>query len=243
VEGRHGNGTEQRAAALALGLDPDAVYFVAVSTGGNDSTLAKTLAPLGSVHAAGEEDGCRQVLVVTNVRGSESLASQVNEVKRRLETGSEHGTSTLALSAPAHGVARLPTAAREAAFVAALQAETPFPRRAASFDSIEDVGAFRLLYPLRDSNELREFVSQALGTLAQRDQRGTLRATLRAFLESGGSQVDASNRLGIHRNTLAYRLRRIGELIGRDVADPGSWLTLHLALRASEMLDVISDDR
>ena len=244
LEGRHGNSADQRAAALALGLDPDAVYFVAVSTGGNDSILAKTLAPLGSVHPAGEEDGRRQVLIVTDGRaGSESLVSQVNEVKRRLETGSEHGTSTLALSAPAHGVARLPAAAREAAFVATLQAETPFPRRAASFDSIDDVGAFRLLYPLRDSNELRVFVSEALGTLARRDQRGTLRATLRAFLESGGSQVDASNRLGIHRNTLAYRLRRIGELIGRDVADPGSWLTLHLALRASEMLDVISDDR
>ena len=244
LDGRYGNATEQRAAALALGLDPDAVYFVAVSTGGNDSTLAKTLAPLGSVHPAGEENGRRQVLIVTSGRvGPESLASQVNEVKRRLEAGSGHGTSTLALSASAHGVARLPAAAREAAFVATLQAETPFPRRAASFESIDDVGAFRLLYPLRDSHELREFVSEALGTLEGRDQRGTLRATLRAFLESGGSQVDASNRLGIHRNTLAYRLRRIGELIGRDVADPGSWLTLHLALRASEMLDVISDDR
>jgi hypothetical protein len=31
--------------------------------------------------------------------------------------------------------------------------------------------------------------------------------------------------------------------VGRDVADPGSWLTLHLALRASEMLNVFSEDR
>ncbi len=244
LAGRHGNATDQRAASMALGLDPDAVYFVAVSTGGNDSTLAKTLAPLGTVHPAGEENGRRQALILSNARaGSESLASQVNAVKRRLETGSEHGTLTLALSAPAHGISRLPAAAREAAFVATLQAETPFPRRAASFESIDDVGAFRLLYPLRDSRELREFVAEALGTLEGRDQRGTLRATLRAFLESGGSQVDASSRLGIHRNTLAYRLRRIGELIGRDVADPGSWLTLHLALRASELLDLFANDR
>ncbi len=175
--------------------------------------------------------------------GAESLASRVKDVKRRWEVGSESAATTLALSAPAHGVARLPAAAREAAFVATLQAQTPFPRRAASFESIDDVGAFRLLYQLRDSTELREFVSEALGTLERRDQRGTLRATLRAFLETGGSQVDASNRLGIHRNTLAYRLRRIGELVGRDVADPGSWLTLHLALRASEMLDIFSDER
>ena len=244
LAGGHGNATDQRAAAMALGLDPDAVYFVAVSTGGNDASLARTLAPLGSVHLAGEENGRREALIAASGRaGADSLASRVNEVKRRLEAGSERETLTLALSAPALGVARLPAAAREAAFVATLQAQTPFPRRAASFESVDDVGAFRLLYPLRDSHELREFVADALGTLERRDQRGTLRATLRAFLESGGSQVDASNQLGIHRNTLAYRLRRIGELIGRDVADPGSWLTLHLALRASEMLDVFSDDR
>ena len=85
-------------------------------------------------------------------------------------------------------------------------------------------------------------MTEALGTLERRDQRGTLRETLRAYLETGGSQAEASNRLGIHRNTLAYRLRRIGELIGRDVGDPTSWLTLHLALRASELLRVVSDE-
>ena len=99
-----------------------------------------------------------------------------------------------------------------------------------------------MLYQLRDSNELRQFVTQALGSLENQDQRGTLRDTLRAFLESGGSQVDASTLLGIHRNTLAYRLRRIGELVCRDVCDPASWLTLHLALSASDLLDVCGDD-
>lgn len=243
LEGKQGNATDQRAAALGLGLDPDAVFFVAVSTGESDSALAKTFAPLGLVHPAGEENGRRATLVVANGRdGAASLSSRVTEVKRCWALGSENPATTLALSAPAHGVARLPAAAREAAFVATLQSQTSFPRRAASFESIDDVGAFRLLYQLRESNELRDFVSDALGTLERRDQRGTLRATLRAFLESGGSQVDASIRLGIHRNTLAYRLRRIGELVGRDVGDPGTWLILHLALRASEMLDVISDD-
>jgi purine catabolism regulator len=115
------------------------------------------------------------------------------------------------------------------------------PRRAASFGSVDDLGAMGLLYQLRESTALRGFIAGALGALPNGDQRGTLRATLRAFLESGGSQVDASRRLGIHRNTLAYRLRRIGDLVGRDVADPRVWLTLYLALRASDMLDALVD--
>jgi purine catabolism regulator len=170
------------------------------------------------------------------------LSDRVISIKKRWVRDHESSAAMLALSAPALGVASLPGATREAQFIATLQAQGELPRQAASFESVEDVGALRLLYHMRDSSELRNFVAEALGELENRDQRGTLKATLRAFLESGGSQVEASNRLGIHRNTLAYRLRRIGELVGRDVMDPQSWLTLHLAMRASQMMRAFSDE-
>jgi purine catabolism regulator len=244
VAGQSGTPSERRAAALALGLDPDAIFFVAVSSGEDEETLAHALAPLGTVHAAGVENGRRMSLVTANGRlGPESLLNRVASAKRRWHDQTEESTSTLAISAPASGVVRIPAAAREAQFIAGLQARARFPHRVASFDSIDDIGAFQLLYPLRDTRELRQFVSQALGILERRDQRGTLRDTLRAYLETGGSHADASNRLGIHRNTLAYRLRRIGELIGRDVGDPGTWLTLQLALWASELVEVDPDER
>jgi hypothetical protein len=239
---RRGNASELRAAALALGLDPDAHFFVAVAHVGSEQPLLRALAPLGTVYPAGGANGKRAALVAANSRAASSWSARVTDIKRRWEQEHQGDGATLALSAPAFGVASVPGAAREAEFVASLQHSPEFARCAASFDSVDDVGAMRLLYHLRETRELRAFVSQALGGLEQRDQRGTLRQTLRAFLESGGSQVDASHRLGIHRNTLAYRLRRIGELVGRDVADPGTWLTLHLALRASEILDFPSDD-
>jgi purine catabolism regulator len=243
LAGKDGSSSEQRAAALALGLDPDAVFLVAVSHGENEAGLVRALAPLGAIHPAGGANDLHAALVAANGRAaSKSLAQRVAEIKRRWEADHAGDGATLAVSAPAFGVASLPNAAREADFVAKLQSQLALPKRAASFESVDDIGALRLLYQLRDSSELRQFVAEALGTLENRDQRGTLRATLRAFLESGGSQVDASHRLGIHRNTLAYRLRRIGELVGRDVADPGSWLTLHLALWASEMLEVFAKE-
>lgn len=243
LSGQRMSASDQRAAALALGLDPDALFLVAVTHGGGEPALTRALAPLGSVYPAGGANGRRVALVAANDRSTgANRAGKVAEIKRRWEKDHAEDGATLALSAPALGVASVPGAAREAIFVANLQEQAQFPRRAASFESVDDIGALRLLYQLRDSNELRQFVSQALGSLENRDQRGALRETLRAFLESGGSQVDASHRLGIHRNTLAYRLRRIGELVGRDVGDPSSWLTLHLALSASEMLDVCRDE-
>jgi hypothetical protein len=239
-----GSASDQRARALALGLDPDEVFFVAVSDDDSAATVARALAPLGTTHPAGGSNGHRVTLIAAMPRmPSETLSERVRDVTMRWEQEAETAPYSLALSGPAFGVASLPRAAMEAEFVSAMQSMGDVTRRAASFGSVDDLGAMGLLYQLRDSAELRRFITEALGALPDRDQRGTLRATLRAFLESGGSQVDASQRLGIHRNTLAYRLRRIGDLVGRDVADPRSWLTLHLALRAANMLDVHSDNR
>lgn len=243
LSGRQGSSSDQRAAALALGLDPDVVFFVAVSSGESEANLNAFLAPLGAVHPAGQTNGRTLVLIAGNGRTSTtSLSDRVLSIKKRWVRDHASDAALLALSAPALGVASLPGAAREAQFIAALQAQGDLPRRAVSFESVEDIGALRLLYHMRDSNELRTFVAEALGGLENRDQRGTLKATLHAFLESGGSQVEASNRLGIHRNTLAYRLRRIGELVGRDIMDPQSWLTLHLAMRASQMMHAVNDE-
>jgi purine catabolism regulator len=206
--------------------------------------VARKLTPLGTAHPAGERQGRQVALVEAAPRiASESLSSRVREVTARWEAEQGAGGCLLALSGPAFGVASLPRAAREAAFVAAMQVAGDVARRAASFGSVGDLGAVGLLYHLRDAPELRGFVAEVLGALPAGDRRGTLRATLRAFLESGGSQVEASQRLGIHRNTLAYRLRRIGELVGRDVADPAAWLSLHLAIRASDMLEAVGDER
>ena len=206
VTDRLGSASERRTAALALGLDPDAIFLVAVSSGEDDATFTSALAPLGTVHAAGVVDGRRTSLIATNGGlAPESLLNRIASAKRRWRDETEGTTSALSISAPASGVDRIPAAARQAQFVATMQAQARILHRAASFDSIDDVGAFQLLYPLRDTSELRQFVSQALGVLERRDHRGTLRATLRAYLETGGSHADASKRLGIHRNTLAYR--------------------------------------
>lgn len=54
-------------------------------------------------------------------------------------------------------------------------------------------------------------------------------ATLRAVLDSGGP-VEAAARLGVHRNTVAYRLRRIEALAGWSPTDPELRLPLALAV-------------
>jgi sugar diacid utilization regulator len=75
--------------------------------------------------------------------------------------------------------------------------------------------------------------SGPLRTLLERDARqGTrLAETLRAYLDAFGDVNLAAERLGIHHNTLRYRLERVREIPGLDLTDPELRLALQLQLR------------
>jgi DNA-binding PucR family transcriptional regulator len=48
----------------------------------------------------------------------------------------------------------------------------------------------------------------------------------------------AAQQLGIHRNTLEYRIARIAELAGVDLEDPDSRLALDLGVRLLDLKQV-----
>jgi sugar diacid utilization regulator len=65
--------------------------------------------------------------------------------------------------------------------------------------------------------------------------RAGLLSTLEAFLTEG-SVIGTAAQLGIHRNTVLYRLKRIEELTGINLEDPEIRFLVHLALRAHRRL-------
>jgi DNA-binding PucR family transcriptional regulator len=82
--------------------------------------------------------------------------------------------------------------------------------------------------------EARRFVAQQLGDLAGEDKSvARLRDTLRVFLEENGSFQNAAARLGVHKNTVAYRIRRAEELLGHGVKE--RQLELQTALRLAPL--------
>lgn len=57
--------------------------------------------------------------------------------------------------------------------------------------------------------------------------------TLRAVLHAQGDQVAAAARLGVHPNTVRYRLRKMTEVTTLDLDDPDERLALVIALRVA----------
>jgi DNA-binding PucR family transcriptional regulator len=87
-----------------------------------------------------------------------------------------------------------------------------------------------------DPAESVRFALAQLGELAKDDDgMARLRATLRVYYDEHLSPARAARRLGIHQNTVVYRVKRVEEILGHSVEQ--GRLELEVALRLSEGLD------
>ena len=89
----------------------------------------------------------------------------------------------------------------------------------------------RLISDLSDSGDLLPF-RRLVRPLVEHDRaRGSdLVKTLRTYFAAGANATEAADRLYLHRNSMAYRLERIGRLTGLDLRDHNVALALQLGL-------------
>jgi sugar diacid utilization regulator len=102
----------------------------------------------------------------------------------------------------------------------------------------DDLGLLRILDTSDGGVELARYLETWLGALLAHDRahHSDLVHTLTEYLDSGGNYDRTAEALTIHRSTLRYRLGRIRDVSGRDLADPECRLNLHIAVRARAAL-------
>ncbi|WP_214317381.1 PucR family transcriptional regulator [Nonomuraea sediminis] len=109
----------------------------------------------------------------------------------------------------------------------ALRIAEHFPRFA-PIARWEDLGVHRLLARLGQA-DLRELAAEAV---ALDDE---LARTVEIYLDHGGHAQKAAAELGIHRQTLYYRLGKAERLLHRDLSEGDDRLVVHLALKAAHL--------
>lgn len=97
-----------------------------------------------------------------------------------------------------------------------------------------DLRVDSVLLDLAGREEGREFAQEILEPL-RNERDGSLVEVARVYIEAGGNLNEAARRLSVHRNTMLYKLERIGRLLQRDVRDPDSQFTIWLALRLADL--------
>ncbi|GHH96320.1 PucR family transcriptional regulator [Streptomyces capillispiralis] len=125
------------------------------------------------------------------------------------------------------GVGGLATSIREAGEAARLAANRPQFGFFLSFDSINSA---QILLARTEDSLFTASASDLLQPLLNENPH--LLETLSAFLDQESSVGETAAVLGIHRNTVADRLRRARTLLRMDLDDPDARLAVHLACRA-----------
>ncbi|MFB7180146.1 PucR family transcriptional regulator [Streptomyces sp. NPDC056257] len=134
---------------------------------------------------------------------------------------------TAGVADPVRGLAELPAAWEQA--VAAARAAVAQPRLGpvAQWSAI---GPYRMLATLA-ADPVDDPAARALLTPAHRE----LARTAEVFLDCAGQAGRAAAALGIHRQTLYYRLARVEQLTGLDLDEGEDRLLLHMALKAARL--------
>ncbi|MBT2392898.1 helix-turn-helix domain-containing protein [Streptomyces sp. ISL-1] len=230
-------GTGGSGGSRTVFLDADAGGAGAPGSGrtGRTGTPGGGAGRAGSPRSGGSEgsdgfvdpdDTGQALAVLVRLRSADALAPAVTAADRlRAMTGA--GAATAGVAAPRRGLAGLNTAWLEATSAARAARAEPRLGPVAEWAAI---GPYRMLTALpadtaRDP-AVRELLDRSHGELAR---------TAEVFLDNAGQAGRTAAALGIHRQTLYYRLSRVERLTGLDLAEGEDRLLLHMALKAARL--------
>ena len=166
-----------------------------------------------------------------SLRRLEAIAKEArNHTGERLASAAGRPKLAIGIGRPAAGLAGLRVSLAQAEEALALANELFGGDRVLTFT---DLGVYSILFRLQGAEESHEFYDRTLGPLVRYDagHNTQLVDTLEAFFANLGNVSQAAEALHLHRNSLLYRLERIGEITDLDLNDPDDRFSLQLALR------------
>jgi DNA-binding PucR family transcriptional regulator len=217
------------------GLDPDAPLVVAVAgfAAPDRAQTARSVLVDAAAHvgppAVGVHDGLAVALLPAGPPDAPTDAA-LGVALRRLAPGLGSDRLTVGVSRPAE-LEALSGALQEARHARELAARRPGPVHVVT--GAEVTSHVALLAAVPDEVR-RAFAVRVLEPVLDYDARtgAGLRETLEAFLECSGSWSRAAQRLHLHVNTVRYRIGRVEELTGRNLAELPDRVDVYLALRS-----------
>lgn len=246
--------------ALYLGYDLRNFYQVMIvhvntgSTGGTDTDKVITRDFSGL-----SEKALKVIRQCTRDQGFHFIAARTNPLLVLIETGAgpqKHRVHDLAaiilqrvkedlgalavtvgIGGPAKGVKDLRLSYKQAEKAFRIAGRLKWTNVVVPFDSI---GVHRVFLHVDRREILRDYVMETLGAILDydRERKGNLMATLRAFIDCNFNLQKTAQHLFIHLNTLKYRMQRIREIGDLSLDNPNQRFNVQFAIK---ILDTLED--
>ncbi|MET9804282.1 helix-turn-helix domain-containing protein [Streptomyces sp. NPDC006368] len=217
----------------ALGPDADGLHaLVCVAPWPDGDSPSVRTAPGAAALCAVEwrSPATHALAALIRLRSADALSPALTAADRLRDAATGTGPApgpVAGIAEPRRGLAGLGDAWREAGSAARAAVAQPRLGPVARWSSI---GPYRLLTALPPAPDDDPAV-RALLTPAHRE----LARTAEVFLDSAGQAGRTAAALGIHRQTLYYRLSRVEQLTGLDLDDGEDRLLLHMALKSARL--------
>jgi hypothetical protein len=216
----------------ALGADADGLHTVVCVTPWPGETPSVRSVPSAAAltHAAGA-GGDQALAALVRLRSPDTLDPATTAAARLRAAAGAAGAAATAggIASPRRGLTELACSWHEA--LSAARAASAEPR----FGPVADwsaIGPYRLLAALpRTPGTAPDHAVRALLAPPHTE----LARTAEVFLDRAGQASRTATELGIHRQTLYYRLARVQQLTGLDLNDGTDRLLLHMALKQARL--------
>lgn len=106
------------------------------------------------------------------------------------------------------------------------------------FVCYNDILFYHFVGTVSEKCDLNEFCHSSVKTLEEYDKKNQteLLAGVEAYVESGRNIQKASQKLGIHKNTLYYRLKKAEEIADIDLYDEDTCFNIQFSIRMKKMI-------
>jgi hypothetical protein len=223
--------TAEDALRLALDRDADEPHaLVCVRSPAREAAGAlpglRTIPSAAALARVPERGRGELIALLVRLRSRQVLAPARTAAARLLDAVGAEGV-VAGVSASRGSLAELPAAWQEATSAARAAHAQPMLGPIAKWSNL---GPYRMLTALPAGAPPDPAVAPLLTPAHQE-----LAHTAEVFLDHAGQAGRTATALAIHRQTLYYRLSRIEQLTGLDLADGEARLLLHMALKAARL--------
>ncbi|MCR5108377.1 MAG: PucR family transcriptional regulator ligand-binding domain-containing protein [Lachnospiraceae bacterium] len=104
----------------------------------------------------------------------------------------------------------------------------------------DDLGTWELILSIGDDKRLKEFRKTNIGILEKYDNKNGTEYChiLDVYLEEDANMPNAAEKCHVHRNTFAYHLKKISEMIDCDLRSTEDRSRLYIAFRIKELMEL-----